>query len=325
MATHYEMLGLPQNSTPDELKRSYLSLIFGLHPDRNGGDSSKTEKFMQVQAAYDVLSDPVKRADYDRTINTTGKHWNDMFNRFHTKPRTTYVVNGSDIELEVIISLAESYSGCEKDLSYDVEDPCPVCDGSKYDPDVPKAKCHVCGGGGMKYDFVKKTVAPCTVCEGRGKIHVAYCSLCNGAGVKRRPVQKTVAIPESIKDGATIKYAGLGSPGVNHGDLLLTVRVAVLEDAIRSKNDLCFSVLVPLPKMITGGLHTVKSPVGTSHEIEIYPGTQSGEIKIVKGTGFLQSQSSVRGDMRVRLMAEVPAFANDHERRRFAEFLANPQ
>lgn len=310
MATYYDLLGVAPNSTPDEIRRSYIKLAFDLHPDRNNGDAAKTENFLKIKHAYEILIDTAKRCEYDSTIMVSNAApWNDIFSTINPKAnrrQPNYQRAGTDIEIEILISFSESYFGCTRDLSYLLTDLCPLCDGSKVNPDSPKVKCATCGGSGLKYDFIKKTVTPCFGCEGHGKILTTPCSLCSGTGCVPKTCEKSVSIPASIKDGSQIKYSGLGNPGLPPGDLLLKVRVSALTDVQRIGNDVMFSSLIPMMTMIEGGRVSIKTPFDTSVSLEVFPNSLAGSITAIAEKGFLDPKGGSSGDLKIRLIPDLP-------------------
>jgi len=310
MPTHYDLLGIARNSTPDEIRRAYIKQAFESHPDRNNGDSTKTELFIKIKAAYEILNDPIKRAEYDSTLpGSRQTPWRDVFSSVDVKAgrkSPTYHRPGQDVEHEIVITFAESFFGCTRDIAYQIADTCPLCDGNKHDPEAPKVKCGNCGGSGMRYDFIKKIVAPCFACEGRGKIAVLLCTLCNGVGTINKPAENTVSIPASIRDGSQVRYPGLGNPGLPPGDLMVKVRVSSLDDVQRVGNDIIFNAMVPMLMMIEGGTLSVPTPTNVKLDLEIFPNSRAGSLTVVKNRGFVDPKTGESGNLRVRLIPTIP-------------------
>ncbi len=308
MPNYYELLGIARHSTLEDIKKAFRKLAMDLHPDKNPGDPTATERFIAVKEAFETLSDPNKRTVYDLTLPPDSKRpWDDLFDRFSrstTPEYPQYTVPGADCEAEVIITLIESYTGCDKEISYTQSVICPACSGSMK-PDGRARTCADCVGSGYIINAVNQQLSVCRRCSGLGKAR-SSCAACQSTGYMATHVVKTVPIPESVSDRSTVRYPNLGSPGTTNGDLLLTVRVTQMDDTYRIGNDLLCNCPVPLITMIDGGQVSFKSPVGTVHHFDVSPGTPSGDIRIMRGFGFKSKSSATRGDVRIRLLGEIP-------------------
>jgi molecular chaperone DnaJ len=252
-STLYETLGVAKNATQDEIKKAYRKLARQYHPDRNPGDESSEAKFKEVQTAYDVLSDPEKRKQYDAFGNgrarggggpggvpfdfnlqdfDLGDIFGGIFNRGQRgTTRRPQQQRGADIEAVVNLSFEDSLKGVQTQIPVEVDVPCHECGGSGAQPGTAPIICPECNGRGVLSESqgLFSLSQPCPRCRGNGTVIEQPCPNCRGTGRERRTKRYTVKIPAGVKDGTRIRLKGKGEAGVNGGppgDLHVITRVA---------------------------------------------------------------------------------------------------
>src|SRR5213596_1746064 len=256
MATLYDTLGVKKGASADEIKKAYRKLAAKHHPDKNPGDASAEEKFKEVQNAYDVLSDPEKRKQYDTfgsangrpgfdprnynfggggnfTINDLGDLgdiFGGLFNRGGTRTQRRQPERGSDIEVSVNVSFEDSLRGLETKIPVEVTTACRECGGTGAQPGTSPVICPECNGRGVKVESqgLFGLSQPCPRCRGNGTVVEKPCPKCHGSGRERRTKRYTVNIPAGVKDGSRIRLKGKGEAGFSGGeagDLYVITRV----------------------------------------------------------------------------------------------------
>ena len=342
MPDHYETLGVSRDASADELKRAYRKLARQYHPDANPGDADAAEHFKEVNRAYEVLSDPQKRANYDAYGDERGPGAagfsdfggiSDLFSTFFGggSPgggQRRGPGRGADVLAEVELTLEEAATGAEREVEITTLASCSECDGSGAEPGTFPTRCTECGGTG-EVRQVRRTVfgnvmtaAPCIRCGGRGEEISSPCNKCGGRG--RVPVTDslTVNIPPGVDDGAQLRVTGRGEAGVRggrSGDLYVGINVAPHEIFRRAGDDLACEVAVPMTVAALGG--TVDVPTLDEPEpIDIAPGTQSGEVVRLKGRGMPRLSGYGRGELVGLLKVETPRDLTDEESELLQEF-----
>jgi molecular chaperone DnaJ len=252
----YEVLGVPKTASAGDIKKAHRKLVRKHHPDANPGDSEAEERFKEVQGAYDILSDPAKRKQYDqlgsRMFSGAGAGnradgWNVNFDgnfadlgdlgsfgdfgdilgglfgnagsRRTTRARSQQGERGRDVEVEVNVSFEDSLRGIETRIPVQLEVPCHTCSGSGAEPGTTPTLCPVCRGRGVvsENQGVFALSQPCPRCGGNGTVIETPCHTCHGSGREVRTKRYTVKIPPGVKDGTRIKLKGKGEPGRNGG------------------------------------------------------------------------------------------------------------
>src|SRR5438552_10585869 len=261
MATLYDTLGVKKNASTDEIKKAYRKLAAQYHPDKNPGDTSAEEKFKEVQNAYDTLSDPEKRKQYDTfggdgrargfdpgnfdfgnagaggnfTINDLGD-LGDLFGGLfggragRGGARRAQPQRGADIEVPVNVSFEDSLRGLETKIPVQVTTACRECGGTGAEPGTSPIICPQCNGRGVSAESqdLFALPEPCPRCRGNGTVVVKPCRNCNGTGREVRTKTYTVKIPAGVKDGTRIRLKGkgeVGASGGQAGDLFVVTRV----------------------------------------------------------------------------------------------------
>lgn len=339
MADHYAVLGVPREATQDEIKRAYRSLARELHPDTNP-DPVASERFKEITHAYEVLSDPQKRERYDMfgddRMGAAGfgdfHGISDLFSTFFggfggTTRRGP--ARGADLLAEVEITLEEAAEGIEREVDVSALVECDTCGGSGSAPGTFPVSCTECGGTG-EIRSVRQTMlgqmitaTTCGRCGGSGQEIVDPCKTCRGAGRIERTDALTVKVPPGVDDGAQLRVSGRGQAGVRGGragDLYVGIRVLPHETFQRAAADLGCEVPVPVTIAALGGVVTVPTLEGPE-ELEVKPGTQSGEVVRMSGRGMPHIGARGRGELIVLLKVETPSDLSEEEAellRRFA-------
>ncbi|MEA2460770.1 MAG: molecular chaperone DnaJ [Actinomycetota bacterium] len=339
---HYETLGVARTAAPDEIKRAYRRLARAHHPDANGQDPEAEEKFKEVSRAYEVLSDPDKRSRYDTYGDERGPQGfgaggmgdfgdiSDLFSSFFGgggRGRRG-PARGADILAEVELTLEEAAQGAEREVEVELLSACPDCEGVGTAPGTFPSTCSDCGGTG-ELRHVRRTVfgnmmtaAPCARCGGSGQMIDDPCPRCKGAG--RIPVvdSLTVQIPPGVDDGARLRVSGRGEAGPRggtSGDLYVSIGVAPHDIFQRAGDDLACEVKVPMTVAALGGLAEVPTLDGPE-QIDIAPGTQSGEVVRFRGKGMPRLNGRGRGELVGVLRIETPRDLSDEEAELLAQF-----
>ncbi|HKG44178.1 MAG TPA: molecular chaperone DnaJ [Gaiellaceae bacterium] len=336
----YETLGVSKGADQAEIKKAYRKLARQYHPDANPGDASAEERFKQVQSAYDVLSDPEKRKQYDRFGSANGRgpgpggvnfdgfdfadlgDLGDIFGGlFGGRGRTQQQERGqrgSDLEVEVRLAFEDSLKGVETTIPVELETACRECGGSGAQPGTAPTLCPECHGRGVKAESqgLFALQQPCPRCRGNGTVIEDPCPTCRGTGRERRTKRYTVKIPAGVKDGSRIKLRGKGEAGwggAEAGDLYVVTRVAGSAVYTRRGDDLVVEVPVTYPEAALGAQVQVPTPDGPV-TVKVKPGTEDGTLLRVKGKGAPKLKGSGRGNVLARVKLSVPKKLSKKER-----------
>jgi molecular chaperone DnaJ len=335
----YGTLGVAKNASADEIKKAYRKLARENHPDRNPGDAAAEERFKEVQGAYDVLSDPEKRKQYDAfgngrpggpggfnvdfDIGDLGNVFGDLFGggRFgRGRQRQPAGRRGADLEAAVRLSFADSLRGIETRIPVDVETPCRECGGSGAKPGTTPSICPECKGRGVHAESqgLFALSQPCPRCAGQGTVIEDPCVACHGSGRERRTKRYTVKIPAGVKDGTRIRLKGKGEPGLGAGppgDLFVTTRVEPSRlFSRRGAADLELEVPVTYAEAALGATVEVPTPYGQRLSLKIPAGSEHGKLLKLKGHGAPALRGSGRGDLLARVRVAVPKKLTKKER-----------
>ncbi len=326
---YYTILGIPRDATQEEIKRAYRRLALKYHPDRNPGNKEAEEKFKEISEAYEVLSDPEKRAIYDaygysglkssgykgfEDISDIFKTFSDIFEEFfsfsfeektQTKPR-----DGADLSYEVVLDFEDLFQ--EKRIKLEIEkfEICDVCKGTGYDPQKGVKICDVCNGKGrVTYtEGFFRISYTCPDCKGRGTIYVEKCFKCKGSGKIWRKKELEVIIPAGIEDGSILRIPKEGEPGLfggKPGDLFLRVKVKPHRYFYREKNNVIGQLKINFISAILGD--KVKIPYfGEELEINIPAGIQPGEEIVIEGKGLPDIKTGKKGNLILKVQVEIP-------------------
>lgn len=339
---YYEILGIGRDASQEEIKRAYRKLVRQYHPDANPGNKEAEERFKLINEAYEVLSDPQKKAQYDQFGfvgdvppqggegpwdfggfgDLFGDLFGDFFGGFGSRRDARAPQRGMDLEMPLTVTLREAAFGASKVVYIPRWENCRTCGGSGAAPGTSPERCPHCGGKGQVEsrsrspfgEFV--TVRTCPHCGGSGYVIKNPCKECGGRGKTRVRHKVEVNIPPGIDTGMRLRIRGEGEEGRNGGppgDLYLVIEVE--EDPVfkRQGDDLHVRVEVPFPIAALGGKISVPTLDG-EEEMEINPGTQSGSIKRLKGLGMPRQRGSGRGDLIAHINIAVPRNLTDKQR-----------
>lgn len=332
----YELLGVSENATEDEIKKAFRAQARELHPDVNKAPDAE-EKFKKLNEAYDVLSDPHKRAQYDRFGSIPGAAgggssyvdledlfgggfgMGDLFSSFFGGSgggRTAANREGRDMGVGLRLTLEEAASGAKKEIVYDRLAPCPDCGGSGFGEDGREVVCPDCDGQGrvvsVQQTFLgnMQTATTCPACNGSGKKIENPCSECEGQGRVPDRQRVTVEVPVGIRDSQQLRLSGFGEAGANgaaSGDLIVTCRIQPHEFFERDGDHL----------HARANISIVQATLGAEIEIEgifedelvsvrIPEGCQNDQVVRAKGYGMPRFKSEHRGDMYVHVNVVIP-------------------
>ena len=345
----YETLGVPKNASDDDIKKAYRKMAMKHHPDRNQGDSGKAseDKFKEVKEAYEMLSDPQKRAAYDQYghagvdpnmrggpgaegfnggfAEAFGDIFGDMFNQGGGRRGAAgrQVYRGSDLSYAMEVTLEEAAKGKEAQIRIPAWENCDTCTGTGAKPGTSVKTCSTCNGAGtvqMRQGFfsVQQT---CPHCRGSGKIIPEPCTACHGQGKVKKQKTLEVKIPSGIDDGMRIRSTGNGEPGTNGGppgDLYIEIRLKKHDIFERDGDDLHCQVPVSFTTAALGGEIEVPTLEGKA-AIDIPEGTQAGKQFRLRGKGIKGVRASYPGDLYCHVAVETPVKLTEHQRKLMRE------
>jgi molecular chaperone DnaJ len=332
----YKLLGVSRDASPEEIKKAYRKLARENHPDRNPDDPKAEDRFKSIQEAYDALSDPEKRKQYDSGgmfagfgggrpfgaggtgfTSDIGDIFSSLFGRGRAEPRT---VQGADLETEVPLSFDQAVNGAQISITVPKLDRCPTCHGSGAKPGSRPTVCPRCGGRGIdaQSQGFFSISQPCPQCGGSGEVIEDPCETCGGSGLTRQTKRYKVNIPAGVHDGTRIRLAGRGEAGPRGGppgDLYVTTRVTP-SPVFKQLADGNLEVTVPITisEAIRGGTVEVPTLNGTKR-IRIPAGTEHGTVQRLRGEGPPRPGGRGRGDIRYRLAIEVPRDLSSEQRK----------
>jgi molecular chaperone DnaJ len=336
---YYEVLGVGRDADEGEVKKAFRRLARELHPDVNSHDPEAEDKFKEAAEAYEVLSDPERRATYDRYghdgLRSGGYAPNfdgfgsvaDIFEAFFGgggggSPfgdifgggRAGGAIQGGDVAATAEITLSQARSGTPVEVAYEVIARCEHCNGNGAEPGTPIETCSRCGGAGQLRAVTRTPfgqvvrATPCDLCHGEGKVAQTPCSVCGGRGRRVERAKVSVDVPAGIADGQRIRVAGRGHAGDRGGpagDLYVQIRVREDSRFLRDGDDLVTAVDVAAPLAALGTTVTVPTVDGEV-ELEIPAGTQPHETLLVRGEGMPALRGRRTGDLRVVVNVVIP-------------------
>ncbi|MBF6356994.1 molecular chaperone DnaJ [Nocardia higoensis] len=333
---YYGLLGVGRNATDQEIKRAYRKLARELHPDVNPDEAAQA-KFKDVSTAYEVLSDPEKRRIVDMggdPLESSGAGGfsgagfgglGDVFEAFfggmsgaggggQRKPRGR-VQAGADSLLRTRLSLAECAVGVTKHLTVDTAVLCDLCHGSGTNGDSQPVRCETCGGAGevqsVQRSFLGQvlTSRPCPTCRGAGETIPDPCGKCGGDGRVRARREIAAPIPAGVANGMRVRLAAqgeVGPGGGSPGDLYVEIVEQPHDVFVRDGDDLHCTVRVPMVDAALGTTVVIDTILDGPTELTIAPGTQPGEVAVLRGHGMPKLRSGVRGDLLAHLDIVIP-------------------
>jgi molecular chaperone DnaJ len=349
---YYEVLGIDKGASEIEIKKAFKKLALKYHPDRNPDNKEAEEKFKEINEAYQVLSDPEKKARYDQfgtadfsgggyggyggaggfDFSDLGDIFGDIFGggfggsqrRNPNAPR-----KGADIETTINLTFEEAVFGVEKNITITKKEKCNTCSGTGAKPGTSPKTCDKCGGRGVMNQTRNtafgsfSTQTTCDKCGGKGKIIEEPCKTCHGSGVIKQDKKIKIKVPAGVDTGNVIPLRGHGQPGANggpSGDLYVNLRVAAHKEFVRKGNDIYIDEHVSIAKAIFGAeLHVPTVDGDVSYKIP--SGTQSGTVFRLKSKGVPRVNGYGRGDQYVKVIVDIPKKLNDQQKEAFVKFM----
>ena len=343
MADHYVTLGVDRDATDEEIKRTYKKLARRHHPDLNPGDIEAEARFKEIGAAYEVLSDPERRSRFDRfgTDQPEGVDFGaglgDIFETFFGANMgfgggggRSGPPRGEDLEAHVDLDLEDVVFGGEREVTVRTAVRCQPCDGSGAAVGTSPSMCGECGGAGQVRRVRQSvlgqmvTTGVCSSCGGLGRVIETPCGRCEGQG--RTVEQRTynVEVPAGVDDGSTLRLTGRGAVGPRGGkigDLYVHVRVRPHPTFRRDGDDLVHELHVPFAQCVLGA-HIEYETLDGSEDLVIPRATESGTVFRLRGRGVPHVRGRGRGDLRVRVVVEVPDELTGQQEQLLRQFAA---
>lgn len=324
----YEVLGVARDASEQQIKKAFRALAMELHPDVNAHDPDAEGKFKEAAEANEILSDPERRATYDRYghegLRSGGYAPNfdgfgsisDLFNAFFGGGAGARggAAQGGDAAIAIELDLLEAASGAKVEVSFEAIERCGHCHGNGAEPGTPIETCERCGGAGQLQAVTRTMLGQmvrtmvCDVCHGDGRVPTQPCQECRGRGRIARVRDLEVDVPAGIADGQRIRLGGrghAGEAGAPDGDLYVLVRIREDSRFVREGDDLITAVDVAAPQAALGGTLEVPTLEGSA-SIELPAGTQPGEVLTLREQGMPALRRSRRGDLRVVVNVIVP-------------------
>ena len=344
---YYEVLGVPRTADEKEIKKAFRALARELHPDVNKSDPAAESKFKEAAEAYEVLSNPETRATYDRYgrdgLKRGGFHdfsqfsFEDIIRSFFGDSvfgedifRSSWSggQGGADISTFVEITLEEAAAGANREVEFEAVGHCSDCEGSGAAPGTGRETCSQCNGSG-RIKAVTRTAfgqfirtGVCNQCHGAGSTVATPCSTCRGSGLVSALRKQEIEIPAGIADGQSIRLLGQGSISVRGGqpgDLYVGVTVKPHDVFIRDGDDILFHQHLTMVDATLGKKVFVPTLEG-EEEVEIKAGTQSGELKVLRGKGIPHLKGRGSGDLKVVLEVMMPRNLTEEQKDLLRQF-----
>lgn len=355
---YYKVLGVERNADEESIKKAYRKLAMQYHPDRNQNDKSAEDKFKEIGEAYSILSDQGKKAQYDRFGHTGmsgqggfggfsqegfdpfdlfktvfsgfgggfGGFGEDIFGRTGTSGRRQAAWRGSDLSVNLKLTLDEIADGTTKKVKIKVMVPCKTCSGTGS-RGGKTAVCPKCSGSGEVRQVVDSlfgrvvNITTCTNCGGGGRVIADACDNCHGSGLTREEKTVSIKVPAGVSGGNYIRMRGEGNHGQrggHPGDILVGIEEKPHEYFSRHGDDVLYEQTITYPQAVLGTSVEVPT-LGDSVKLTIPPGTTSGKLFRLKGKGVAHLNSTGRGDQLVRVTIHVSRKVSANEKRLLEE------
>jgi len=342
----YELLEVERTADDKIIKSSYRRLAMRFHPDKNPGDAEAESKFKQISHAYACLSDPQKRAAYDRFGHAAfqqggggnagggaGAEFGDLGDIFETIFGNAFgggggrqqARRGADLRYDMEISLEDAYHGKTTEISVEVSQTCEPCAGSGATPGTKARRCNTCNGQGkvraqQGFFMVERA---CPTCHGRGEVIESPCRACRGEGRVDTPQRLEVEIPPGVDNGTRIRLSGKGEAGPNGapaGDLYIFLHISRHHVFEREGTTLMTRAPISFTMAALGGSIELPGLDGSRNTIDIPAGIQSGKQLRKRGAGMPVLQGRGHGDLVVEIQVETPTKLSPRQRELLREF-----
>jgi molecular chaperone DnaJ len=341
---YYEVLGVEKNATVDEVRKAYRKLARQYHPDVNPGDHQAEEKFKEINEAQEVLSDPDRKAQYDRFGHQApggggvdpAAGFGDLFNMFFNQgqgfgadPRQESGRDGKDLQIGLEITLEEAALGVEKTVQISRQEQCDSCRGTGAKPGTSPQKCSACNGVGQVRHVQSTilgsfaTVTPCVRCRGEGSTISSPCDKCHGNGRIRHSREKVLKVPAGVDDGMHLQMTGEGDTGMRGGrpgDLYVSIRVREHPIFKRRASDLFCELPVSFLQLTLGASLKIPTLLG-QESLEIPAGTPTGHSFRLRGKGMpdVNGRRGL-GDLHVITVVKIPKRLNEEQKKILREY-----
>ena len=344
--TYYEILNVTTEADGETIKKSYRKLAMQYHPDKNPGDKTAEEKFKEAAEAYGVLSDPEKRARYDRfghdafvgrgggggqgfsSAEDIFQNFGDIFSDFfgmggQQNRRPNGPRRGSDLRYISEITLKDVLNGLEREIEFDAEESCDECTGSGAEKGTKPLTCSTCGGSGqvVRAQGFFTMASPCPSCQGRGQVIKNPCRKCKGAGRVEKHRKIRISVPPGVDTGTRLRVTGEGEGGyfgAPAGDLYVEIRVKAHDHFQRRGEDLVAELSVPYVQLLLGAEIPVPTLAGES-KLKLQRGTQPDDTVKLRGEGLPSLRGQRRGDIYYQIRVQFPDQISKEEEKHLLE------
>jgi molecular chaperone DnaJ len=335
----YEVLGVQRDASEQQIKKAFRALAMELHPDVNAHDPEAEAKFKEAAEANEILSDPERRATYDRygheglrsggyapnfdAFGSIGDLFDAFFGGASPFGGRSGPAPGGDLAVTVEVDLLQAAKGAKVPVAFEAVERCEHCHGNGAEPGTPIETCERCGGHGQlqavshtPFGQMARTIV-CDVCHGDGRVAKQPCRECRGSGRKAARRELDVDVPAGISDGQRIRLSGrghAGEAGAPEGDLYVLVRVREDERFVREGEDLITALDVPAPLAALGGTLQAPTLEGTA-PVQVPQGTQPGEVITLRGAGMPSLRGGRRrGDLKIVMNVVIPRRLSEEQR-----------
>jgi molecular chaperone DnaJ len=331
---YYEVLGVPRDATPDQLKKAYKKLALANHPDRNPGDQEAVARFKESAEAFEVLNDPKKRSLYDRYghagLGSNGAGFGDVgdifeafgdlfegFGFFGGTRQRGRTRAGDSLRTAITIDLLDAATGCSRKLDVSRRETCGTCQGTGAKPGTQPERCDYCGGHGrvVQSQGFFRVQTTCPRCHGAGTFVRDKCDDCHGAGRIAKQVRLEVKVPAGVDNGMQLCLRGEGESGIEggpRGDLYVDIRVR--EHALFERDGKHLRCQIPVTFTQAALGTELEIPLLTGrHQLRIPAGTQPGEIVELRGLGMPDPHGGRPGHLFVHVQVEVPKVLDERQ------------
>lgn len=340
---YYQVLGVSRDASPEEIRSAFRKLAFQCHPDHNHEEGA-ADKFKEINEAYQVLSDPGKRANYDQFGFAGSEAFGRGFDGFsdfssdlgsifevffggNNRVRQRVPQRGADLNYNLTISFEESVLGCDKEIEIKRTETCSSCSGRGSEPGSQPIKCPVCNGlGEVRQEqrsffgrFVNRVV--CEHCQGEGNIITQPCKKCHGKGNERQRRKMMLKIPRGIDNSSRMRLVGEGEAGKwggHAGNLYINITVKEHPLFKRQGDDILYKLTLNFAQVALGDEVEIPT-IESKANLKIPPGTQTGEVFKIKGKGVPHLHGSGRGDQLVKVKVVTPDKLTEEQRQLFQQ------